>query len=103
MERQTNETIEVELGGEEIQDEVQIDNEQYVNDEQNVNDGPDVIGVVPLRRSLRQITPPVRFQVVFPDTFHIQRIWRWNFGGGESGLSGKGEGGEFSYLEYLAS
>ena len=69
MERQTNETVEVELGGEEIQDEVQIDNEQYVNDEQNVNDGPDVIGVVPLRRSLRQITPPVRFQDydVFPD------------------------------------
>jgi len=27
MERQTNETVEVELGGEEIQDEVQIDNE----------------------------------------------------------------------------
>ena len=33
MERQTNETVEVELEGEEIQDEVQIDNEQYVNDE----------------------------------------------------------------------
>jgi len=69
MERQTNETVKVELGGEEIHDEVQIDNEQYVNDEQNVNDGSDVIGVVPLRRSLRQISPPVRFQdyVVFPD------------------------------------
>ena len=41
-----------------------------VNDEQNVNDGLDVIGVVPLRRSLRQISPPVRFQDydVFPDT-----------------------------------
>jgi len=40
-----------------------------VNDEQNVNDGLDVIGVVPLRRSLRQISPPVRFQDydVFPD------------------------------------
>ena len=46
-------TVEVELG-EEIQDEVQIDSEQYVNDEQNVNDGPDVIGAVSLRRSLRQ-------------------------------------------------
>ena len=30
MERQTNETVKVELGGEEIHDEVQIDNEQYV-------------------------------------------------------------------------
>ncbi|KAJ1378641.1 DUF4430 domain-containing protein, partial [Sesbania bispinosa] len=51
MEKQTK-SVEIELGGEDTQEDIQIDNEQNINDEPIMN------VAAPLRRSLRQITPP---------------------------------------------